>query len=133
MPHIQIEVTVAPADEEIHDFTEWAVARYAEVMKTGTGHIAITIRPYEQATLSLGRADPAEPVAVMNVDVRAGRSFEQRRTFATDVMDELSDRWDVPTENIYCVYTEHKGRDFMLYERVLSDWSSDEEADGVQP
>lgn len=102
-------------------------------MKTGTGHIAVTIHPYEQTTLSLGRAHPAEPVAIVDVDVRAGRSFEQGRTFATHVMNGLSDRWDVPTENMYCVYTEHKGEDFMLAERALSDWSSDEETDGVQP
>ncbi len=48
------------------------------------------------------------------------------------VIDELADRWGIPTENAYVVYTEHPGEDFILREEALNSWSADE-AGGKRP
>lgn len=130
MPHLQFELTETVTEEDAESFVSWVTQLYAEVMDTGTGHVAVTIR--DGATVSLGRADADEPAVVLNGDIRAGRDFEQRRKLAMTVIDELADRWGIPTENAYVVYTEHPGEDFVLREGALNSWSADE-VDGKRP
>jgi len=127
MPHLQFEVT-EPLDGSVEPFAAWAADLYAEVMDTGTGHVAVTVR--EEAALSLGRAGAGEPVAVLNADIRAGRSAGQRRELAVAVIEELGERWGVPAENTYVIYTEHPGEDFHLQEGALDSWTDEEADDG---
>lgn len=124
MPHLQFETDVELDESEKRAFAAWATDLYGEVMDTGTGHVAVAVR--DGASVALGRADPDAPVAFLNVDVRAGRSFEQRRELAVAAMEEIADRWRVPTGNAYVIYTEHPGEDFVLREGALESWSPDE-------
>ena len=121
MPHLQFELTGRVDRSDAASFADRITALYAEIMDTGTGHVGVTVR--DGASLSLGRADADDRIAFLNADVRAGRTAEQRRELA--VVEELHDRWDVPTENVYVVYTEHPGADFHLREGALSSWWSD--------
>lgn len=130
MPHLQFEVTETLDGPEVEAFADWVTERYAELMDTGTGHVGVTVR--DDASLAMGRADPDDPVAFLNADIRAGRTFDRRRELAVAVMDELADRWGVPTGNVYVVYTEHPGEDFHLREGALTSWSA-EEADERGP
>lgn len=123
MPHLQFEITATPTDDEKRDFAVWVTALYSEVMDTGTGHVGVTIRSCGVADLSLGRAAEGEGVAFLNADIRMGRSFEDRRRLAVTIMDEIHRRWAIPTANMYVIYTEHDGPDFMLYEGALESWS----------
>lgn len=123
MPHLQFDLTAALDAPDAQAFIAWVTDEYADVMDTGTGHIAVTIREVPRSHLALGRTEtPDADVAVVNADVRAGRSVEQRREFAVTVMDELATRTGIPTEHMYVVYTEHQGADFMLRERMLESW-----------
>lgn len=124
MPHLQFEVTNRIDSESKASFAAWVTERYADVMDTGTDHVGVTIR--DGASLALGRVPADEPVAFLNADVRAGRSFEQRRMLAVAVMDEIADRWGIPRENQYVIYTEHPGEDFLLREGALDSWAADE-------
>jgi len=131
MPHLQFEVTEPLDDPGTDAFVEWVTERYASVMETGTDHVAVTVR--DGATLALGRAGPDEPVAVLNADVRAGRSAEKRREFAVATMEELADRWSIPTDHVYVVYTQHPGEEFHLAEGPLASWSDEEATDDGGP
>lgn len=124
MPHLQFEVSETLPADEVESFADWVTDRYSEVMDTGTGHVGVTVR--EGVSLAMGRAATGEPIAFLNADIRAGRRFEQRRELAVSVIEELHGRWDVPTQNVYVVYTEHPGEDFHLEEGALSSWSAEE-------
>ena len=128
MPHLQFEVSVAVPDAAARDFAAWVTDLYSDVMDTGTGHVGVTVR--DEASVALGRAGPDDPVAILNADVRAGRSFDQREALAMAVMDEMSERWGVAREHCYVVYTEHPGEDFLLSEGPLEGWSAGEERSG---
>jgi len=130
MPHLQYELNRSFDDATRRRLTEWTTEQYGETMATGTGHVAVTIREREPSALSLGRALPDEPVAILDADVRAGRSATQRETFASAVVDWLDDNLGIPAEHCYVVYTEHDGPDFMLSEGPLASWSSDEADEG---
>jgi hypothetical protein len=54
MPHLQFETNTALDPTDRRALTEWATERYGEVMETGTGHVAVTVRTVD--TLTLGRA-----------------------------------------------------------------------------
>jgi 5-carboxymethyl-2-hydroxymuconate isomerase len=124
MPHLRFETTATPHDTSA--FTEWVTERFADIMETGTGHVGVSIRACDAADLALGRAGPDEDVALVDADIRAGRTDEQRRAFAVSIVERVADRWGLPAENVYLVYTEHDGRDFHLAEGALASWDETE-------
>jgi len=130
VPHLQFETTEPLDAAQKETVAEWVTGHYAELMETGTDHVGVTVR--DGAFLTLGRATSDEPVAFLNADIRAGRSFEQRRELAEAVIEALAEHWDVPPENTYVVYTEHDGEAFHLSEGALASWS-DSEAAGDGP
>ena len=131
MPHLQFETTVSLDSAEKRAFTDEITERYAERMATGTGHVAVTVRTLEDASFSLGRLEPGDDAVMLNADVRAGRSFDQQRSFVLDAFDAARDRWGVPTANMYAVVTEHDGDEFHEYDRVLSSWGEHEAEEGA--
>lgn len=133
MPHLQFEVSADLPAETKREFTAWVTDRYAETMDTTTGHVAVTIREPESVNLALGKAGKDEPVAVVNADVRGGRSADQRRAFAEAVLGELESRFHVPASNVYVVYTEHPGEDFHLAEGALESWGPDDDPGAGDP
>ena len=126
MPHLQFEVSEPIPEAEARDFAAWVTDLYSDVMDTGTGHVAVTVR--DDVAVALGRAGADDPVAVLNADVRAGRSFDQREDLAMRVIEEMAERWGVDREHAYVVYTEHPGEDFLLCEGALEGWSEGEDA-----
>jgi hypothetical protein len=123
MPHLQFELNDGLAPSDRRALTEWATERYGEVMETGTGHVAVTIRTVD--SLSLGRAPEDTPVAILNADVRTGRSAGQRERYASEAIERLA-ALGIPAEHCYVVYTEHPGEDFLLSEGSLDSWSESE-------
>ena len=129
MPHLQYEVNRSLDADARTALVEWTTEQYSETMDTGTGHIAVTIRELDGTALALGRAPEGEPVAVLNADVRAGRSADQRTSFASAVIEYLDAEIGVPAPHCYVVYTEHDGPDFVLDEGPLAAWSDAEAGD----
>jgi 5-carboxymethyl-2-hydroxymuconate isomerase len=129
MPHLRFETTATPADRA--EFVEWVTTEFADVMETGTGHVGVSIRVCNRSELSLGRADDDEDVVLVDADIRAGRSEEQRRVLAASIIERISSQWGVPESNVYLVYTEHGGIEFHLAEGALASWEEAEAESGA--
>jgi phenylpyruvate tautomerase PptA (4-oxalocrotonate tautomerase family) len=128
MPHLQFEINKKVSDEEKKALAMRVMELFSLVMDTGTDHIGISIREYDTFNLFMGRVkDNKAGVALVNADIRAGRTMNQRRKLALGFMDILNGLFFIPHENIYVTFTEHKGEDFNLHERFLSDWSEGED------
>jgi phenylpyruvate tautomerase PptA (4-oxalocrotonate tautomerase family) len=128
MPHLQFEINRTLADAEKISFAEQVRKLFAEVMDTGTDHISISIREFDTNNLSIGRArEPAKGVAVVNADIRVGRTMEQRRALTLGFMELLHKAWNIPKEQMYVTLTEHKGEDFHLLEKYLASWQQGED------
>ena len=92
-------------------------------MGTATDHISISIREFGIYNLSIGRVkEPEKGIAVVNADIRKGRSIKQRRTLALGFIELLNKSINIPEEHIYVTLTEHKGEDFHLFEKYLASW-----------
>ena len=123
MPHLQFEISQKMSDFEKVSFSEQVRKLFSDVMDTGTDHISISIREFGTYNLSIGRVkEPEKGIAIVNADIRNGRSIEQRRTLTLGFIDLLNKSMSIPKEHIYVTLTEHKGEDFHLYEKYLASW-----------
>jgi phenylpyruvate tautomerase PptA (4-oxalocrotonate tautomerase family) len=128
MPHLQFEINHEITDAEKNAFSEQVRNLFSEVMDTGTDHISISIREFGTYNLSIGRVkEPEKGVAVVNADIRNGRSIEQRRKLALGFIALLNKLMRIPEEHIYVTLTEHKGEDFHLVEKYLASWQEGED------
>jgi len=128
MPHLQFEINRSLNDDDKISFAEQVRQLFSEVMDTGTDHISISIREFATHNLSIGRVkDPEKGVAVVNADIRVGRTMEQRRTLTLGFMQLIQQKWCIPKEQMYVTLTEHKGEDFHLLERYLASWQEGED------
>ena len=128
MPHLQFEINKPLLDDDKRVFAEQVRELFSRVMDTGTDHISISIREFPTHNLSIGRVtEPEQGIALVNADIREGRSIEQRRELALGFMDLLAQRWLIPKPQMYVTLTEHKGEDFHLEERYLASWKEGED------
>ena len=127
MPHLSFEI-----NRHIPDATKVVLAKrvrqlFAEVMDTGTDHISISIHDCGTYDLSLGRVrQPEKGIALVDADIRKGRTLDQRRTLALGFIKLLQELLQIPPEHVYITFTQHPGEDFHLSDRVLADWQQDE-------
>lgn len=122
MPLLRFTTAIDATETEWRTFVRRVAELYAETMNTETSHVAVERNRHTRDELWLGRGEPGGMV-FLDADIRKGRSHEQRRAFAVAVMDDLADRWGVPTPNMKVVFTEHQGQLMMGYDRVGDDWS----------
>ena len=127
MPHLQFEINKTLNSEERDNFIEFAKNTFSEVMKTGAGHIAISLREFQLNALSLGRAKKNEFVCLMNLDLREGRSVEQKRELVRKYMEGVENFFKIRKENQYLTFTSHVGNDFNLFEKSLEEWLENDE------
>lgn len=128
MPYLALDTTYSPTDEERRAGTATLTDRFVDEMATSSGHVAVTIRDHPPGGMALGRAVENEPIAVLSADVRRGRSFDRRRSFAVAVIDWLESAWSVPRPNCKVVFTDHPGDRLMGADRVGGEWSPEEES-----
>lgn len=128
MPHIQIEVNRELNDSQRIGLADRVKALFAEVMDTGTDHIALSIHEHSTYSLDLGRVDDhARGVGLVNADIRQGRGLDQRRRLALGLIAILNEVAVIPPEHVYVTLSEHPGEDFHLNERYLSSWRQGED------
>jgi len=124
MPLLQFDTTASVTADQKTAFATRVTTLYTEEMATTTGHVAVSIRERDTADLHLGRA-VSGPLVFLDADIRRGRSFERKRSFALAVSDLLTDRFGVPEPNIKIVFTEHAGESMMGVDRVGGEWSEE--------
>jgi hypothetical protein len=128
VPHLRFDLNFTPPPEERRRFGERVVRHFADAMDTGTDHVAVTVRCLGPDDVVFGRAaDPRQGIALLDFDIRRGRTTGQKRKLALAVIGELHRTWKVPEASCYLVYTEHDGESFQFHDRVLPSWSPGED------
>ena len=128
MPQLQFDFNKNLTGNQKDELCSFVSALFSQVMQTGTDHIGILIREHPQKNLYLGQvSDKSAGILLVNIDLRSGRTELQMEEFKNKVMYGIKKITEVPTENIYLVYSQHSGKDFRLSDRNLSDWQKNEE------
>ncbi|MBP2251474.1 hypothetical protein J2754_001799 [Halarchaeum solikamskense] len=71
MPLLQFDTTLALDATETEAFAAFVRETYADVMRTGTDHVAVTVRTHADAALSIGRGVDG-PLLFLDAEVRRG-------------------------------------------------------------
>ncbi|RXI43585.1 tautomerase [Malaciobacter mytili] len=127
MPHLQFEINKKLLDGTKREFYKKIRDTFSEVMNTGVDHIAISIKELNRFDVSIGRAIEGDDICLMNLDIREGRTIEQRRELALRFMSIVNELFEIENRNQYITFTEHKGEDFHLIERYLATWAKGED------
>lgn len=120
MPLLTVTTSVDPPAKQ--SFLAGVADLYVDVMDSDRHFLTVDLRPSERENLWLGRADPDEPIVLLEADIREGRPADQRRSFAVAFMQKVHDELGVPEANMKVVFTEHEGAHLMGYDRVGGDW-----------
>lgn len=120
MPLLTITTSADPP--ETQSFLGGVADLYADVMDSETRFLTVNLRRSAREDLWLGRADPDEPIVLLEADIREGRPADQRRSFAVAFMQKVRNEWGVPEANMKVAFTEHEGAHLMGYDRVGGDW-----------
>ncbi|ELY39635.1 hypothetical protein [Natronorubrum tibetense] len=124
MPLLQFDTTLSLTGDEKTALAGRVTELYTDEMSTTAGHVAVTIRDRESADLHLGRAVDG-PLLFLDAEIRRGRPFERKRTFALETMAYVGETFDVPDENMKVVFTEHAGENMMGVDRVGGEWDDE--------
>ena len=124
MPLLQFDTTLSLSSAEKTSFAGAVTELYATEMETTEGHVAVTIRERGSAELHLGRAVEG-PLLFLDAEIRRGRPFERKRSFALAVMEHAATTFDVPDGNMKTVFTEHPGEAMMGIDRVGGEWDGE--------
>ncbi len=122
MPHLQFDINKKLEKKVKEEFIIFIERSFSRIMQTGTDHIAITIKEFEKGNLSLGRVSNNEYVCLMNLDIRLGRTENQKLELVKTLIIGVEKLFGVNKNNQYVTLTNHKGDDFNFYEKSLSDW-----------
>ena len=122
MPHLQFDINKKVSSSKKKKFHDYVRFEFSRIMKTGTDHIAISLRELESDSLTLGRSNYKDSVCLMNLDLREGRTLLQKRNLVKSFMDGVDSIFGINKKNQYITFTSHSGKDFNLIETSLKDW-----------
>ena len=122
MPHLQFEINKKLEKKSKQEFIIFIEKSFSKIMQTGTDHIAITIREFEKENISLGRINNNSHVCLMNLDIRLGRTENQKLELVKTFILGVEEFFGINKNNQYVTFTNHKGIEFNFYEKSLSDW-----------
>ena len=123
MPHLQFDLNKELSNEQRKVFVEFVKSVFSEIMRTGINHIAVSLREYPKYSLTLGRAGVGDFVCLMNLDIRDGRTIEQKRELVKKYMTGVKEILGISLNNQYVTFSVHPGEDFNLYEKCLEEWT----------
>ncbi len=127
MPHLQFEINRKISDSQQKQIVNLLISEFSKIMKTGSDHIAVSLRYINRNSLKLGRAINNDKICIMNLDIRIGRTFKQKRALAISYMRIFNNILQIKQQNQYITFTEHKGEDFHLMEKSLIDWQENDD------
>jgi phenylpyruvate tautomerase PptA (4-oxalocrotonate tautomerase family) len=134
MPHLQLELTSQYPTALKRELARRFGDLYAEIMQTSPELVDVSFRELGEG--NLWRCEPAGPVpsAVIQCDIRAGRSPQLRARLGEALIDACVDALNLDPLHIGVEFTQHSGDEIyrtILIDRIVRgglspDWSSAE-------
>jgi phenylpyruvate tautomerase PptA (4-oxalocrotonate tautomerase family) len=120
--HLDLPRAVAPADRG--RIAARLARLYADVMETSPERVTVAFRELgDSGVLRLGPGGEAEPVVMVQCDIRRGRPPEQREQLGAAVADVIAEELDWPPERTVLEFTQHAGDEFWRVGGLSADWT----------
>jgi phenylpyruvate tautomerase PptA (4-oxalocrotonate tautomerase family) len=124
--HVNLSRTYAPAVK--HDLATRLCKLYAEVMETQSWRPNVGIAELGEDNLFHLAPDGLEPITVVLVEYRGGRTLERRLSLARGITDICVDVLNVPRKRVTIEFTEHSGEQIVRDGEWVGEWSPAETA-----
>ncbi|MFI9648380.1 tautomerase family protein [Streptomyces sp. NPDC052040] len=119
MPHLQLDVPAHYPTETKRALAKRMGELYAELMQTTPDLVDVTFRELgEGGVWHCGYGDPT-PAAVLSLEIRRGRSPEQRERFAEALHELVGEALGLDPLALTIEFTQHAGDE--VYKKVLID------------
>lgn len=124
MPYLHLDLPLAVAAADRRRIAARLARLYAEVMQTGPERVTVAFRELgESGVLRLGADGEAEPVLMVQCDIRRGRPADQREALGTAVAAVLAEELGWPQERTILEFTQHAGDEFWRADGLSADWT----------
>jgi hypothetical protein len=103
---------------------------YADLMETQLWRPNVGIAELGQGNLYHLGSDGLEPITMVMVEFRRGRSAEQRLALGRGIVDACVELLGVPRPTVFVEFTPHDGEEMLRDGNWVADWTSGEAVAG---
>jgi phenylpyruvate tautomerase PptA (4-oxalocrotonate tautomerase family) len=124
MPYLHLDLPLAVPPSERARIAGRLARLYAGVMETNPERVTVAFRELgENGVLRTGPDGEAEPVLMVQCDIRRGRPPAQRARLGEAVAALLEETLGWPQARTILEFTQHAGDEFWRESGLGSDWS----------
>jgi phenylpyruvate tautomerase PptA (4-oxalocrotonate tautomerase family) len=126
MPYLRLDLAKTYPPETKRELATRLCHLYAEVMQTQLWRPNVGIAEIGEDNLFHIGKDGLEPVTMVLVEIRRGRSLDQRLELGRHIVDICSEVLTVPKRTVLVEFTVHVGDEILRDGEWASEWSAAE-------
>jgi phenylpyruvate tautomerase PptA (4-oxalocrotonate tautomerase family) len=119
MPHLQFELTGKYSTVQKRELAQRLGNLYGEIMQTSAELVDVSFRELGEGNLWRCTATSPVPTTVIQCDIRAGRSPEQRARLGEALIKTCAETLELDPLHIGVEFTQHSGDE--IYRTILVD------------
>jgi phenylpyruvate tautomerase PptA (4-oxalocrotonate tautomerase family) len=129
MPYLHLDLPLSVLPPDRRRIAARLARLYAEIMQTNPERVTVAFRELgDDGVLHLGATGDAEPVVMVQCDIRRGRPAPQRERLGAAVAGVIAEELDWPVERTIIEFTQHSGDEFWRADGLGTDWTPAEAA-----
>jgi phenylpyruvate tautomerase PptA (4-oxalocrotonate tautomerase family) len=126
MPYLHLDLAKTYASETKRELATRLCHLYADVMQTQLWRPNVGIAELGEDNLFHLGADGLEPITIVLVEIRRGRSLDQRLELGRRIVDICGEVLGVPKRTVLVEFTVHSGDEMLRDGEWAGDWTSAE-------
>jgi phenylpyruvate tautomerase PptA (4-oxalocrotonate tautomerase family) len=128
MPYLHLDLAKTYPSEIKQELATRLCRLYADVMQTQLWRPNVGIAELGADNLFHLGADGLEPITMVLVETRRGRSLDQRLELGRRIVDICGEVLGVPKRTVLVEFTVHRGDEILRDAKWVADWTSAEAA-----
>ena len=130
MPYLHLDLAKTYPSETKRELARRLCHLYAEVMQTQLWRPNVGIAELSEDNLFHLGEDGLESITMVLVEIRRGRSLDQRLELGRRIVDICSEVLDVPRRMVLVEFTVHTGEEILRDGKWAGDWTEAEASAG---
>jgi phenylpyruvate tautomerase PptA (4-oxalocrotonate tautomerase family) len=126
MPYLHLDLAKTYPAERPRELATRLCHLYADVMQTQLWRPNVGIAELGEDNLFHLGEDGLESITMVLVEIRRGRSVEQRLELGRRIVDICSEVLDVPKGTVLVEFTVHTGEEILRDRKWAGDWTDAE-------
>jgi phenylpyruvate tautomerase PptA (4-oxalocrotonate tautomerase family) len=130
MPYLRLDLAKTYPSETKRELATRLCRLYADVMQTQLWRPNVGIAELGEDNLFHLGDDGLESITMVLVEIRRGRSLDQRLELGRRIVDICSEVLDVPKRTVLVEFTVHTGEEILRDGKWAGDWTDAEASVG---